>query len=767
MSALRLVCSGDRAHARSSLQQQKFRSLIKQLTEEALLYSQNVPGLADGEHRLVYEGRGARRDVYRVGGTLILKLIRPETEVSFRSMENESRALKQTASLPQTPTLHYQGPVDIHSPNSVTLTVECLLMSYGGPSYDKLLHEWCARPFNLVVANFFFSAIFDLITMMFDGQTLDIGYGDMHTGNISTLSNPGAHVPGNNVPSVICDAEAVSGTRWKRSVFNGVCEDMVSDFRLHFSNARDESWCFLSGAMSTYLADFFKQNGNDPLDSVRDLFLQRLQLMWRKVCNAQSQVSAVSSQHYAESNDVDTPSSPDAAHRQKVERAISSAPWRKQSAGATAPSVLVAPELPLPAPLIGMLLCGHTVDAIDSTCAACERYSVQQGAVGHPAMSEDQVIPRFDPPAEADHQPAVASQRYAPVKSRPSTGPAIPGCGHAVGDPATAEDQVVPRFVPPAEADHQLAVASQRYAPVKSSPLTGHAIPGCGHMTKPQPSVSSHRCSPTSSLQEEVDWGPDEATRSSLKRPSSFPSPEAKRSSPFDAVERKRTSPFDAKESTRLVLREAVHCAASGSADSSTGGWRLTVSPQEAFEQRYAEPIAEAARRELESQRSSTFRGGGRFQEDRVGRMSWEDRKAADVFEREPQMTQAESDDVNRLCKIMYLALHNVLNRIPLTKKNKKQRRVEKESEFSKYGMAMRVFKYLKRYTYNQDHWCNPKAVFEIVLIEFDRLVHGQVAIPNFKFHDEYEREFLARVVTRGFLSGGLLREREMVLCER
>ena len=119
MPALRLVCSGNRAHARSSLQQQKFKSPIKQLTEEALLHSQNVPGLVDGERRLVYEGRGARRDVYRVGGTLILKLIRPETEVSFRSMENESIALKQTASLPQTPTLHYQGLVDIHLPTAL------------------------------------------------------------------------------------------------------------------------------------------------------------------------------------------------------------------------------------------------------------------------------------------------------------------------------------------------------------------------------------------------------------------------------------------------------------------------------------------------------------------------------------------------------------------------------------------------------------------------------------------------------------------------
>ena len=82
------------------MQQQKFQSLIKQLTAEALLYSQNVPGLVDGERKLVYEGRGAHRDVYRVGETLILKLIRRDTELSFRSVENDSIALIQTACLP-------------------------------------------------------------------------------------------------------------------------------------------------------------------------------------------------------------------------------------------------------------------------------------------------------------------------------------------------------------------------------------------------------------------------------------------------------------------------------------------------------------------------------------------------------------------------------------------------------------------------------------------------------------------------------------------
>jgi len=265
-----------------------------------------------------------------------------------------------------------------------------------------------------------------------------------------------------------------------------------------------------------------------------------------------------------------------------------------------------------------------------------------------------------------------------------------------------------------------------------------------------------------------VDWGGEEDKRSGIKRSSPFSAPERKRSSPFDAVERKRTSPFDARESSRLVLQQAKQGTASE--DCSMTQWKLFVSPQEAFEQHYADPIAEAARRELESQRSSTFRGGGRFQEDRVGRMSWEDRKAADVFEREPQMTQAESDDVNRLCKIMYLTLHDVLDRIPLTKKCKQQRRVASESEFKKYGMAKRVFIYLKGYTYSQDQWCNPKALFEIILEEFDRLTGSEgrkLATPHFQFLDDHEREFLARMATRGFMAGGLQRGQDLNLRHR
>ena len=157
----------------------------------------------------------------------------------------------------------------------------------------------------------------------------------------------------------------------------------------------------------------------------------------------------------------------------------------------------------------------------------------------------------------------------------------------------------------------------------------------------------------------------------------------------------------------------------------------------------------------------------GRFQEDRAGRISWEDRQAAGSFEREPEMTHAEFNDVSRLCNIMYLTLHNVLHRIPSTKRGTKQRRILRESEFTKCGMAKRVFHYLTSYTYIQDHWRNPKAVFEIVLDEFDRLTGSEgpkLAIPNNQFLDDCEREFLARVVTRGFLSGGLLNDQELNL---
>jgi len=339
MSDLRLVCCGNRAQAGSSLQQQNFKSLIKELTEEAVLHSKSVPGLQDGEHRLVYEGRGCHRDVYRVGETLILKLTRLEIESKERSMEHESDVPKNHVFLPQTPILYYRGFAHIYSHNanvtssdSVTLTVECSLMSYAGPSYDKLLHEWCARPFSLVAGNFFVSAIIDLISMFFDGQTLHIGYCGMHTANICALSDPAEHVLGNRVPSVICDAERVCGRRWPRSEFNSVCENLISDFEFQFANARDESWHFLGQAIAFHTADFFKLYSNDPLDAVKSDLLERLCSMWRNVCRTYAKIIGASSEHYAGATDFVAVSSFAPARCRKMESTIRFAPWNKHVA---------------------------------------------------------------------------------------------------------------------------------------------------------------------------------------------------------------------------------------------------------------------------------------------------------------------------------------------------------------------------------------------------------------------------------------------------
>ena len=80
----------------------------------------------------------------------------------------------------------------------------------------------------------------------------------------------------------------------------------------------------------------------------------------------------------------------------------------------------------------------------------------------------------------------------------------------------------------------------------------------------------------------------------------------------------------------------------------------------------YAETLQGIASNNMDLQRSSRFRGPGAFQEDRGGRMSWEDRVAVGMFEKIPEMSRDQSDDVNRLCHVMYKALHNVLARCPL-----------------------------------------------------------------------------------------------------
>jgi len=122
-------------------------------------------------------------------------------------------------------------------------------------------------------------------------------------------------------------------------------------------------------------------------------------------------------------------------------------------------------------------------------------------------------------------------------------------------------------------------------------------------------------------------------------------------------------------------------------------------------------------------------------------------------------MTRAQMDDIGRLCKLMYVALHNVLSRCDLTRQGNKQRRVRIESEFMKHHMAKRIFEYVSRFHFTEQQWCEPKAVLEAVLIEFDLLCghhEKKYQIYGFKFVDEQERQFLARVITRSFFAHGV-----------
>ena len=92
--SLRLLCDGNRAEAGSSLQQQKSRSLIPELTLFATVVSRGVACLPDGRHEASYESRGVHRDVYSIGD-IIMKLSTDVKETKIGSNRLEAEALKK------------------------------------------------------------------------------------------------------------------------------------------------------------------------------------------------------------------------------------------------------------------------------------------------------------------------------------------------------------------------------------------------------------------------------------------------------------------------------------------------------------------------------------------------------------------------------------------------------------------------------------------------------------------------------------------------
>ena len=127
-------------------------------------------------------------------------------------------------------------------------------------------------------------------------------------------------------------------------------------------------------------------------------------------------------------------------------------------------------------------------------------------------------------------------------------------------------------------------------------------------------------------------------------------------------------------------------------------------------------------------------------------------------------MSRQQSDDVGRLCHLMYHALHNVLATCRHGKHGKPQRRVAQESEFMKYGMAKRVFEFLIQFDYSEKQWFSPSATYLVVQREFDFLMgkgHPKLMIHGFEFIDDYEKDFLAHMITGAFLSHRVLYQRD------
>ena len=93
--ALRLVCHGDAARCESALYPNS-GPFIQCLTQSASFHTTGLNFLVDGQHEAMYVARGACRDVYRIGGSIVLKLCTQEKD----SNQQEAAALQATLHLP-------------------------------------------------------------------------------------------------------------------------------------------------------------------------------------------------------------------------------------------------------------------------------------------------------------------------------------------------------------------------------------------------------------------------------------------------------------------------------------------------------------------------------------------------------------------------------------------------------------------------------------------------------------------------------------------
>jgi hypothetical protein len=268
--ASRLVCHGDAARWESAS--------IQHLTHSASFHTSGLNFLANGKHDAVFVARGACRDVYRIGGSVVLKLSRRKDKSNWE----EFASLQATQHLSQTPVFLFAGYCHIVA-DSITLSVTCLLTSYEGVSLDRLMQMHFALPCNPTSAGFFVTAYQELAIMVIDGVADRLCYVDLHTANVATQAEPTQHVLGEHIKVIILGTEGVVQGLLSRHAFNCYLDRLFDDIEQQCASAAHESWHFFCPLIGKYFKNFFKNTSQLDLDTVRMICLKTFRRLWRDV----------------------------------------------------------------------------------------------------------------------------------------------------------------------------------------------------------------------------------------------------------------------------------------------------------------------------------------------------------------------------------------------------------------------------------------------------------------------------------------------------
>jgi hypothetical protein len=456
------------------------------------------------------------------------------------------------------------------------------------------------------------------------------------------------------VASIVVDAEGVQRKQCTRSAFDQSADGVLVDLELQCDRAPHESWKVLGQYMHKYANRIFRHHGQDDLPRVRELVIIRFNELWLSFINeylprpTTCHISVA--KRYAETASVD-PSS------------------------------------------VTMLVAGRGAQ------------------VSLEASSHDAVPCRIDEVAAPSQNSVMGAWHYAEtVLVPPSSGTMlVGGRGAQVSLSSSSHDAVACRV------DEVAAPETISFPGTIHGANMQHMSSGLSTLQEPHTSACRNDMMPEQvsssgaifrGMQDQIAIAQDQSviaplmsgvstSQESFHSQTYLSAPkEAETIASFSNMVPHGTAPHG----TTTQRTEEIALATAVSVPTHV---ETEVETEVGMQWHYADTLRAIVGRNLALQRSSPFRGPGSFQQTHSGRLSWDDRVARNRFEKIPVMSRDQSDDVGRLCNLMYHALHNVLAKCPNGRNGNPQRRVVLESEFMKYGMAKRVFEFLVQFDYN------------------------------------------------------------------